>query len=154
MSSQRIVMTAADHERLRDLMWLAGHPRNVLDAVAFQRLSRELARARVVPPGQVPPDVVTLNSVAHVRDKETGELMRVEVCWPDEVDPEAGRINVLAPLGMALLGARVGHHIEWPMPSGRRRLQVVAVVFQPERTGDVPDEAEAFGLELEAGAAR
>ena len=133
MSNQRIVLTDTDHERLEQLMFRAGHPRNTLDAVAFQRLSRELGRARIVPPERVPPDVVTLQSVARVRDKETGECMRVEVSWPEDADPQVGRINVLAPLGMALLGARAGHHIEWPMPSGRRRLYVEAVLFQPER---------------------
>ena len=59
--------------------------------------------------------------------------------WPGTADPERGRINVLAPLGMALLGCRVGQAVEWPVPAGIRRLRVEAVLFQPE-DGTPPDK--------------
>jgi regulator of nucleoside diphosphate kinase len=42
----------------------------------------------------------------------------------------------LAPLGSALIGLRVGQEIAWRMPSGVRRVRVVAVPYQPEASGE------------------
>jgi regulator of nucleoside diphosphate kinase len=42
---------------------------------------------------------------------------------------------VLAPIGTAMLGYRVGNMFEWPVPDGVRRLQVKNVLYQPEAAG-------------------
>jgi len=42
---------------------------------------------------------------------------------------------VLAPIGTAMLGYRVGDIIEWRVPKGIRRLKVLEVVYQPEAAG-------------------
>jgi regulator of nucleoside diphosphate kinase len=45
------------------------------------------------------------------------------------------KVSVLAPLGMAVLGYRVGDTFEWEVPAGVRRLRVEDVSFQPESAG-------------------
>ena len=95
-------------------------------------LQHELERATIVGPGDVPPDVITMNSRAELLDLETGERMEFTLVYPAEADIEAGKISVLAPLGAAMLGYRVGDQFEWIVPYGRRRLKVIAVRFQPE----------------------
>jgi hypothetical protein len=57
------------------------------------------------------------------------------VVFPRASDAAGGRISVLAPLGMAMLGRRVGEHVTWPTPGGQRRLLVDHVLYQPEREG-------------------
>ena len=54
------------------------------------------------------------------------------VLFPNEANIEQGKISVLAPLGTAMLGYRVGDEFEWIVPYGRRRLKVTNVYFQPE----------------------
>lgn len=54
--------------------------------------------------------------------------------YPYEANINRGRLSVLAPIGTALLGYRVGDIIEWPTPGGDRRLRVEAISFQPETT--------------------
>ena len=39
---------------------------------------------------------------------------------------------MLAPIGTAMLGYRVGSVIEWRVPKGIRRLKVLEVIYQPE----------------------
>jgi regulator of nucleoside diphosphate kinase len=48
---------------------------------------------------------------------------------------EHNRISVLAPIGTAILGYRLGDVIEWQVPAGLRRLRVEEVLYQPERAG-------------------
>ena len=46
---------------------------------------------------------------------------------PSEADVMRDRISVLAPIGTALLGYRLGDIVEWRVPSGKRRLEIVKV---------------------------
>jgi regulator of nucleoside diphosphate kinase len=58
--------------------------------------------------------------------------MDYTIVMPGEADYEAGKISVLAPVGTALLGDRVGDEIAWDVPRGMRRLRIDAVRIQPE----------------------
>ena len=130
MTNQTIIMTMSDHADLDELIRTNGTSRGKLDGPALSRLAGELARARLVSPDDLPADVVTMGSVVKVRDMDTKECMQLTVSWPEDANPHEGCINVLAPLGMALLGARVGDDIKWPVPAGARRLRIEAVIFQ------------------------
>ena len=65
-------------------------------------LRRELERAEIVAPHEVPPDVITMNSRAELLDLDTNEHMEFTLVFPDEADIEEGKISVLAPLGTAM----------------------------------------------------
>jgi transcription elongation GreA/GreB family factor len=55
-----------------------------------------------------------------------------------EAAPSRGRISILAPVGVALLGLSVGQEIEWPLPNGRTAsLRIVSVLYQPEAAGEL-----------------
>ncbi|MCC6738282.1 MAG: GreA/GreB family elongation factor [Planctomycetia bacterium] len=132
MKEDVIIMTWPDHAELTQLVEFRRRDRSGMDEMAFERLARELARARLVASEDIPPDVVTMNSRIQVRDLASGEAYTFSLSWPDQADAGNGRVNVLAPLGMAMLGSRVGQAVEWPVPGGLRRLRVEEVLFQPE----------------------
>lgn len=132
MTHQTILMSTVDYAELDELIQTNGQRSVKLDGPALSRLAGELARAQLLTPGELPTDVVTMESVVKVRDMDTKERMQLTVSWPEDANPQEGCINVLAPLGMALLGARVGDEIEWPVPEGNRRLRIDAMVFQPK----------------------
>ncbi len=143
MPTNQIVLTAADRERLNTLIFENANHRLGMDGRALKALEREVERAQVVDPCELPEDVVTMDSDVNVRDLDEGRVMRMRVCWPDRSDPLRGWISVLAPLGMALLGTRAGDEVEWPVPAGRRRLRVEKVLYQPEAAERSPTGPEA-----------
>jgi regulator of nucleoside diphosphate kinase len=53
-------------------------------------------------------------------------------------DAARGWVSVLAPLGSALIGLRVGQEIDWPMPRGVRRIRIVAVLSPPAADAPAP----------------
>ncbi|RKH92520.1 GreA/GreB family elongation factor, partial [Corallococcus sp. AB038B] len=56
--------------------------------------------------------------------------------YPKDSRSAPGRVSVLAPVGVALLGLSLGQRVELEVPGGRRRrLRVVAVPYQPEAAG-------------------
>ena len=66
----------------------------------------------------------------------SGESNTYSLVFPTEADSEEGKISVLAPIGTAILGYRQGDTIEWPVPSGVRKLKVDEILYQPESSGD------------------
>lgn len=131
-----IIITVADRQRLGSLIEQATRV-GLVERRYLDDLEQELERATAVAPAEVPPDVITMNSTARLRDLDTGETFDYTLVYPRDADVEAQRISVLAPVGTALLGYRVGDVIEWPIPAGLIRLQVEAVTFQPERAGEL-----------------
>jgi regulator of nucleoside diphosphate kinase len=95
-------------------------------------LENELKRARIVAPEEVPPDVITMNTHAELLDLESGERMEFTLVLPVDENINDGKISVLAPLGTAMLGYRVGDEFVWHVPHGLRRLKVIKLHFQPE----------------------
>lgn len=133
MPSENIVITAKDLERLRSLIDSTADERSL---AAAEALDSELGRAQVVEPGDMPPDVVTMNSRVVYLDEETKTQREVTLCYPQDARAEEGRVSVLAPIGAALLGLRVGQEIEWTMPGGgRKHFKVLAIPYQPEAAG-------------------
>ena len=125
-----IIVTELDLARLRTV--LDHH-----DVPTAEALDTELHRAVVVPQREVPADVVTMNSDVLYEDEATGARRTVRVVYPRDADAGRGWVSVLAPIGSALLGLRVGQHIDWHVPAGRRRLRIVEVPYQPEAAGDL-----------------
>lgn len=132
-----IVVTQFDHDRLSRLVDRLRREGRSPTATGADSLEDELERATIVDSRTVPPNVVTMNSEVEVAslDEVGGQTMRLRVVFPAEASPKAGRISVLAPLGLALLGARAGDEVEWTMPGGQRRLRIERVHFQPEAEG-------------------
>jgi regulator of nucleoside diphosphate kinase len=95
-------------------------------------LLREIDRARVIDPARVPHDVVTMHSTVRVRDPKRGRPEVYTLVYPDEAAPRQGKLSVLAPVGTALLGRRVGDVVWVQTADGVRSIAVEAILYQPE----------------------
>jgi len=130
-----ITITHEDRRRLGTMLQsahaLRAERREYLDA-----LESNLERARAADPNEVPPDLVTMNSTVELRDLKTGEIETYTIVYPARADVALERISVLAPIGRAVLGSRVGDVIRVKVPSGWRRIRVEGICYQPENAGD------------------
>ncbi len=129
-----IVLTTRDFDRLEALL-RSLPPKNAPERAT---LERELERAEVVAPEDIPPNVVTMNSTVRFSIADSEEDFRLTLVYPKDVGGESDRISVLAPIGSALLGLSVGDELDWPRPGGgMARVRVVDVLYQPERSGEL-----------------
>ncbi|HWW74793.1 MAG TPA: nucleoside diphosphate kinase regulator [Pyrinomonadaceae bacterium] len=131
-----IYITELDRKRLEKLIELAGERSRRVNRQYLARLEDELERAETVAPEELPSDVITMRSKVRLSDLDTGEEMVYTLVFPSEANFDEGKISVLAPVGTAMLGYRVGDAIEWQVPSGLRRLKVEELLYQPEAAGD------------------
>jgi regulator of nucleoside diphosphate kinase len=134
ISEKNGVITEADFDRLKGLTDSPRH--RSLNAMRLLTLAEELERGKVVTPTEVPKDVVTMHSRVRVWDIGAEESETYTLVYPDDADIEEGKVSVLAPLGTALLGARVGQVVEFDAPAGLRRLRIRKILYQPEAAGD------------------
>jgi len=130
MKSGNIVITENDYDRLLRLInsrRYSGHDKENLDVLA-----QELERAIIVNGVDLPGDVVTMNSHVRVKDLDRNDEVAYQIVFPADANAGKNRISVLAPLGTGLLGYRAGDTVEWPVPSGMRRLRIVNVKREPD----------------------
>ncbi|MCC6362495.1 MAG: nucleoside diphosphate kinase regulator [Bryobacterales bacterium] len=129
----RIYITEADFEKLRLLVEGRRSGRGP-DPENLDTLEQELDRADVVEAEAIPRDVVTMNSEVRLKDLDSGDIKVYRLVFPSQARVDT-TISILAPIGIALLGYRVGDTIEWRVPKGIRRLKVLDVLYQPEAAG-------------------
>ncbi len=124
-----ILVTHEDYERLALLL-------QHTEGRGAQALEEELSRAEVIPQKEIPTDVVTMNSVVKFLAVENNKESEIKLVYPQDADVTKSRVSILAPVGIALIGLRVGETIDWPMPNGQsRHLKVTAISYQPEAEG-------------------
>jgi regulator of nucleoside diphosphate kinase len=131
-----LLLSCLDVERIEALLEQTSS--NSLNTSALQD---ELARAEILDPANMPANVITMNSTARVRleDAVLGDHdHELTLVYPRDADGRTDKVSILAPVGSALLGLRVGDAIDWPMPGGRNaRLHVLAIRYQPESAGEL-----------------
>jgi regulator of nucleoside diphosphate kinase len=134
-SKENLVISSFDKHRLMKILL---SPETSLSELReeLEDLTREIERGSEVRPQEMPADVVTMNSRVRVTDVESETTQEYTIVFPGDADYEKGRISILAPLGTALLGYRVGNVVNWHVPRGVRQLRIEEIVYQPEAAGD------------------
>jgi regulator of nucleoside diphosphate kinase len=121
MNQTPIYISRDDYSKLRLLITTALYS----DASrALGKLRDELDRAAVIDPAAFPPDIVTMNSTVQFEDLGTSEIEEYTITFPESAAVEHKRISILAPIGLALIGCRVGDLVKWATPGGIRQLKV------------------------------
>jgi transcription elongation GreA/GreB family factor len=84
----------------------------------------------VEPPAR--PEAVTIGCAVEVVDSATGRTSRYLIAGCDDGDLKAGRLSCNSPVGLALLGARVGESREVRSGGRERQLDVLTVTRAEE----------------------
>ena len=90
-------------------------------------LLTELDRAKVVADGKLPEGVVRMGSRV-CYETNAGQEQTVTLVYPADADIEAGRISVMTPIGVALIGLKAGQSITWRDRADKRhKLTILSV---------------------------
>jgi len=85
---------------------------------------------------RIPKDRSGLGSVLHLEDLDTGEKKIFHLVFPEEVDPDAGKISGASPVGRSLINKQEGDEVVMALPSGKREYEILKVIT----IHDLPDE--------------
>ncbi|MFY9381031.1 MAG: GreA/GreB family elongation factor [Eubacteriales bacterium] len=130
----KIFITSIDRDRIKktlDDITRGG----VSPSKTVKGLESELRRAVIVDPMGISSDVITMNSraIIELNGEEETEVLLV---YPQDADPANKKLSILSPIGMALIGCKEGSVIECNVPSGKTKIHIKKVVYQPESAGD------------------
>ncbi len=132
--NQERVMTELDHARLNGM--LSRLPADGLAREVEEAAYDLVDSAVTVPVHLIDTDVVTMRSRVKLHD-EQGQDMVVTLVYPPESDAATGMISVLSPLGLSLIGRRVGQPVSWQGPDRVAHQATLAeMLYQPEAAKD------------------
>lgn len=130
-------ITDQDRLRLSSLLEL-----DTLTPTCVESLRRKLENSAPVATTSVPSDLVTMNSVIRGvigsdKPSDPQSVRVITLAYPHAASERDGSISILTPLGVELLGARVGDTVKWSENSGQQNEMIIeGVLFQPEASGD------------------
>ncbi|OTG93708.1 nucleoside diphosphate kinase regulator [Acinetobacter sp. ANC 3832] len=132
MAKPNIIISSQDLHRLETML---EHQDKLTPTM--QHLEDELARAEVVEPKDVPANVVSMNAKVLITIAPAKEATEITLVYPHDFKGDKGQVNVVAPIGTAILGLAEGQEIEWPQPDGHiMKVKIEKVLYQPEREGN------------------
>ena len=101
------------------------------NSAVANRLLDEISRARIVKHERMPADVITIGSKVTYRDGTTEQERSLTLVYPEHADISSGRISIVTPIGVALIGLASGSTFFWNTRDDQRRTLTVIDVMQP-----------------------
>ena len=115
-----------------------------LEAMAANKLSQdpdlanhlleELGRARIVPAHKLPRTVAAIGRSVTYHDETADRDRTVTLVFPENADIASGRVSVMTPIGVALIGLSEGARFHWETRAHAIRRLTVLRVAEPRIT--------------------
>lgn len=118
------VLTITDYNILRELTKNAKDSTNIREIAL---LTQELDRAVINKEGIVDENIVRMNSQVTIEDVNSKQQMKVQIVMPSQSNLKEGKVSILAPLCVAIIGFKENDEVEWQLPSGIKTLKIIAV---------------------------
>lgn len=91
-------------------------------------LQRVLENSRIIDVSQLPKDKVGLLSKVEFTNVTTNARMTCTIVSPHEMNLEEGKISLKSPIGLALMGKKIGDVAEVQAPSGTMKLKIEKII--------------------------
>lgn len=90
-------------------------------------LENKLAHARILDNEDIPDDQVLIGATVRLRDLDSQEEIEYTLVSETEADYEQGKISVNSPVGLALLNHREKDIVEFNVPAGVLRYEILKI---------------------------
>jgi regulator of nucleoside diphosphate kinase len=99
-------------------------------------LKEKLLSSKKVQPQEVPPDIVTMNSVVVLRRSDSEITFSMRLVYPEYDNLREHCISVLSALGVAIFLQRTGDEVCYCTWKKENRIRIMDIIFQPEANGN------------------
>lgn len=113
-----------DYQFLRELILKSKNSTNTKEA---NQLSQELDRAIISKENEMDHSVIRINSHVTIEDVKAKKQMKIQIVLPSASDVKLGKISILAPLSVAIIGFKENDEVDWELPAGIKTLKIIAV---------------------------
>ena len=118
------VLTLTDYNILRKLVKNAKDATNIREIAL---LTQELDRAIVNKEDELDQAIIRINSHAIIEDVNSKQQMKIQIVMPSQSNIKEGKVSILAPLSIAIIGFKENDQVDWLLPSGNKVLKIINV---------------------------
>lgn len=118
------IITNTDYDILRKLVKNAKDATNIREIAL---LTQELDRAIINEEDVFDPTIIRINSYAVIEDLNSKQQMKIQIVMPSLSNLKEGKVSVLAPLSVAIIGFKENDEVDWLLPSGNKVLKIITV---------------------------
>ena len=124
-----VAETSAQGDRSENAGYREARRKQAKTISRIRFLQKVLEHSRVIDPGALPKDRVSLLSRVEFTNLSTNTRMKFQIVSPHEMNLEAGKISLKSPIGAALMGKKVGEIAEAQVPAGTIRMKIESITL-------------------------
>ena len=130
----KAILTAREHGDLSEnAEFKAAKERQMFLESRISILQKRISDIMAINVNQIPRDRSGLGSTLKLKDFDSDQETQYELVFPEEVDPDIGKISTASPIGRAMMGKQEGDDILVALPGGKKEFEVLKVVTIHEK---------------------
>ena len=114
----------------------AAKERQMFLETRLSQLQKRISDVMALNVDRIPRDRSGLGSTLFLRDLDTGSETQYHLVFPEEVNPDEGKISTASPVGRSLLGKQEGDEVVIAIPGQQKEFEVLKIITIHENTGN------------------
>ena len=124
----KVILTAREHGDLKEnAEYKAAKERQTFLQARISLLQKRISDITSLDVERIPRDRSGLGSTLLLADIQTGKEKKFHLVFPEDVDPDAGKISPGSPIGRALMGKQKGDDVIVSLPEKKIEYEVIRV---------------------------
>jgi len=133
----KAILTAREHGDLKENSeYKAAKERQTFLQARISLLQKRISDVTSLDIEKIPKDRSGLGSTLFLTDIKTGKEKQFHLVFPEDVDPDAGKISPGSPVGKALMGKQKGDEVMVLLPEQKIEYEVINVTTIHDNSED------------------
>jgi transcription elongation factor GreA len=128
--AEKIAEARAEGDLKENAEYHAQRENQGLTQAKINQRKDKLANAYIIDPAKLNRNEVSVLATVKVRDVDYDDEEEYTLVGSGDEDYDAGKILSTSPIGMALLGKKIGDRIEVPVPKGKLRFEILSIDYR------------------------
>ena len=125
----KALKTAMEHGDLSEnAEFKAAKERQMFLETRLSQLQKRISDVMALNIDRIPKDRSGLGSTLFLKDLNTGKEAQYQLVFPEEVNPDEGKISAASPIGRSLLGKQEGDEITIPLPDDQKEFEILKII--------------------------
>jgi transcription elongation factor GreA len=124
----KAILTAREHGDLSEnAEFKAAKERQMFLEARISLLQKRISDIMAINVNQIPKDRSGLGSTLKLKNVDGGKETQYHLVFPEEVNPDEGKLSPASPIGRSLMGKQEGDEITVSLPDGKVEFEVLKV---------------------------
>ena len=124
----KAILTAREHGDLSEnAEYKAAKERQMFLESRVSLLQKRISDIMAININQIPKDRSGLGSTLKLKNVDSGKETQYHLVFPEEVNPDEGKLSPASPIGRSLMGKQEGDEITVSLPDGKVEFEVLKV---------------------------